>query len=246
MAQCQDENPYEMRVDDEEDRSIPSEPLSGDKDQLIAQRDMVDRQARRRLFHSFYGPEASSQTIVPWSSPDSSIGTIWCIRIRRLHHQASLTTVLDMLKDHCAVSPDYVKCYETYQELDLTRTVDLGLRYPEDALWIWQTLHGVRVDDGCIEVHPLCKLHDPSPLSQVNSTSNCSQEERLKRVRAIVDSYEVWPKNGLFEENIACVFNQLSLPQEHDLDAREPSTEIKGDFNNHLIFLVADTGSSSD
>jgi hypothetical protein len=238
VSPCEDNQPDQMRADDEEDTSIPSEPLLGDKDRLITQRDEVDRWARRRLFHPFHGPEASSPGIVAWSSPELSNGPVWCIRISRLHDQASLITVLDMLKDHCAVLPDDVDVGETYQELDLTRTVDLGLRYPEDALWIWHTLHGVRVDDGCMEVHPLCKLHKPKRTNPVQSTSKRSHEERLKRAHAIAESREVWPKNGSFEEDIARVLGELLSHQAQSSEAREPSMEnIEGESNNRLIFL---------
>jgi hypothetical protein len=241
MSPCEDNQPDQVQADDEEDTSIPSEPLLGDRDRLIAQRDAVDLRASRRLFHPFYGPDAYSPNIVVWSSPEPSNGPVWCIRISRLHDQATLATVLDMLKDHCAILPDDVDLRETYQELDLTRTVDLGLRYPEDALWIWHTLHGVHVDDGCIEVHPLSKLHKPIRTSPVKPTSKRSLEERLKRAHAIAESHEVWPKNGSFEEDIARVLSELLSHQEHNSDAREPSMEIiKGEFNNHLNFLVTD------
>jgi hypothetical protein len=247
ISPCEDEQADEMQADNEEDRSNPSEPLSGDKDQLIAQRDAVDLWADRRLFHSFYGPDASSPGIVAWNFPELSNGPVWCIRISRLHDRASLSTVLDMLKDHCAVLPGDVDLGETYLELDLTRTVDLGLRYPEDALWIWLTLHGVRVNDCCIEVHPLCKLHNPKRTNPVQSTSRRSHEERLKKARAIAESREVWPKKGSFEEDIGHVLGELSSRQEHNSDAREPSMEIiKGEFNNQLIFMVTDKRSSSD
>jgi len=207
---------------------------------LIAQRNAVDLWADRRLFHSLYGPEASSRGIVAWSSPELSNGPVWCIRIGRLHDRASLNTVLDMLRVHCEILRNDVHLGETYLELDLTRTVDLGLRYPEDALWIWLTLHGVRVDECCIEVHPLCKLHKPTKL--VQSTSERSHEERLKKARAIAELGEIWPKKGSFEEDIARVLDELSSP-----DAREPSMEIiKGEFNNQLIFVVTDKRSSSD
>jgi hypothetical protein len=245
ISPCEDEQADEMPADNEEDRSNPSELLSGDKDQLIAQRNAVDLWADRRLFHSLYGPEASSLGIVVWSSPEQSYGPVWCIRISRLHDRASLDTVLDMLRDHCAISRNDVHLGETYQELDLTRTVDLGLWYPEDALWIWLTLHGVRVDECCIEVHPLCKLHKPTKL--VQSISKRSHEERLKKARAIAELREIWPKKGSFEEDIAHVLDKLSSRQEHDSDAREPSMEIiKGEFNNQLIFVVTDKRSSSD
>ena len=139
-----------------------------------------------------------------------------------------------MLTVHCAILRDDVHLGETYLELDLTRTVDLGLWYPEDALWIWLTLHGVRVDECCIEVHPLCKLRKPTKL--VQSTSKCSHEQRLKKARAIVELREIWPKKGSFEEDLARVLDELSSP-----DAREPSMEIiKGEFNNQLIFVVTD------
>jgi hypothetical protein len=241
ISPCEDEQQVdEMPADNEEDRSNPSELLSGDKDQLIAQRDAVDLWADRRLFHSLYGPEASSRGIVAWSSPELSNGPVWCIRIGRLHDRASLNTVLDMLRVHCEILRNDVHLGETYLELDLTRTVDLGLRYPEDALWIWLTLHGVRVDECCIEVHPLCKLHKPTKL--VQSTSERSHEERLKKARAIAELGEIWPKKGSFEEDIARVLDELSSP-----DAREPSMEIiKGEFNNQLIFVVTDKRSSSD
>jgi hypothetical protein len=241
ISPCEDEQADEMQADNEEDRFNPSEPLLGDKDQLIAQHDAVDLWADRCLFHSFYGPDASSPGIVAWNFPELSNGPVWCIRISRLHDRASLSTVLDMLKDHCAVLPGDVDLGETYLELDLTRTVDLGLRYPEDALRIWLTLHGVRVNDCCIEVHPLCKLHNPKRTNPVQSTSRRSYEERLKKARAIAESREVWPKKGSFEEDIAHVLGELSSRQEHNSDAREPSMEIiKGEFNNQLIFMVTD------
>jgi hypothetical protein len=160
---------------------------------------------------------------------------------------ASSLDTLDTVSSRTMEPMEIVTPCEDNQPNQMQADDEEDASIPSEPLWIWHTLHGVCVDDGCIKVHLLCKLHKLKCTNPVQSTSKCSHEEHLKRACAIAELCEIWPKNGSFEEVIACVLSNLLSHQEHNSDACEPSMEIiKGEFNNHLIFIVTDKQSSSN
>lgn len=228
---------YEMQ---DMDADVPGSPVpsetspSGEREHLMAQRAHLDQQTGRRLFLPFYGLDLESSTLVPFHTSESPERIVWCMRISGLHGDASLATVEQMLKVHCAVLHDDIVVANMYHELTMTSTVDLGLRYPEDALWIWCILHGVCIDDGQVQVHPLCALKEDRLQTIGNPTSERSLDERLRRLHSIAGSQETWPQNGLFKESLDLSIKQIALIQSADVYKHSDVT-AEGAYTNQLI-----------
>jgi hypothetical protein len=164
-------------------------------ERLKSQRINLQAQIERRLFKPIKGDNLRANFVVPWQPLDAS-AFVWPLRIAGLHGSTSIGLFLSMLSTRYSVYLNNILLICSYQELDLSRTVDLGLRYAEDALWLWVVLHGSRVDDHLLEVYPLKALRGAGSTVESSASSNIPQHgfhDRAQRMEDLIVLQELWP-----------------------------------------------------
>jgi hypothetical protein len=155
---------------------------------LISQRTCLKEQIARRLFKPFGGDAAVSREPTPWRiSGSGSTDVCYPVRISGLHGDIAVDHFAAMLHQTLDILPHEIVLYSTFNEVDTTRTIELGLRYCEDAFHIRVLLHGVEVDDRLLEVQFLHwisnKVHALSyPL---HPTPSETRRPKLRLLRAI-------------------------------------------------------------
>jgi hypothetical protein len=121
--------------------------------QLEMQRERLRGQIMRRLFKPFKGDAVISERAVPWLiTGGRSTDICYPIRIGGIHGDASDESIFTMLNHVLDILSHEVVIFSSYREVDTSSTVELGMRYCEDALHIRAYLHGVEVDDRLLEV----------------------------------------------------------------------------------------------
>jgi hypothetical protein len=123
---------------------------------LRQQRDCLHAQIRRRLFRPLLGDAAVSSRPVPWHIVGGSSNAIcYPVRISGIHGDASERDIFALLAQIFDIRSHEIVLFASYAEVDTTRSVELGLRFCEDAFHICLGLHGTSVDDRFLEVQYL-------------------------------------------------------------------------------------------
>ncbi|PVF91791.1 hypothetical protein CPB86DRAFT_820202 [Serendipita vermifera] len=171
-------------------------PISRDefKVAVTTQRAELQMQLQRRLFRPIKGDRLRAKVISPWKVSDSLDVFVWPLRVACLHADARPAKFLSVLSERFSIGLGDVLLVSSYQEVDLSQTIDLGLRYAEDALWIWFLLHGIRVDDHLLEVYPLIAMKGSGMILHSPPTSR--GHDRRARLHDLLSFREVWPTNG--------------------------------------------------
>jgi hypothetical protein len=125
---------------------------------LKAQRVMLQQQHDSCLFRPIKGIGLASDSVVPWKPWSSLEIIVWPLCIAHVHGDTRITSLLSMLSKRYSICLEDILLVCSYSELDLSLTIDLGLRYAEDALWLWVVLQGTIVDDCLLDVYPLKAL----------------------------------------------------------------------------------------
>jgi hypothetical protein len=83
-----------------------------------------------------------------------------------------------------------VVIFSSYWEVDTTRTVEFGMRFCEDALYIRALLHGVKADGQLLDVQFLSsmsgKVHAIKCPSKITEDEKCQPLDRLARIVALL------------------------------------------------------------
>jgi len=181
--------------------TLPTQPVL-----LHQQRMQVGMQVQRNLFHPIKGNSSggalSSEYVIPWQASSQRDSTVWPLRIAQLHGDVQAEALLDMLCDEFEMEKSDIVLVCSYTELDSTCTVDLGLRYSEDAMWIWCLLHGVQVDDRYLNVYPLGSMRGTVMGIDVGPITLRKMASRLYSLDAIQFHKPLWPQNGRFQEMV--------------------------------------------
>jgi hypothetical protein len=173
------------------------------KHDLMVQCSDLEMQIQRRVFRLVKGNDLRAKLVVPWQPSSLDKSVVWPLRIAHLHGEVTLSTLLSILHERFFVPPQNVLVLCSYQELDTSRTIDLGLRYCEDALWLWCLLHGANADNHLLEVYPLKSMRgrgfmlDPSLMS-----SSVVDDQRESRIDDILSLWKLGPANGDFAKQI--------------------------------------------
>ena len=121
--------------------------------QLETQRERLRVRIMKRLFKPFKGDAVISECAVPWRiTGGRSTDICYPIRIGGVHGDASDESIFAMLNYVLDILPHEVVIFSLYREVDTSCTIELGMRYCEDALHSRAYLHGVEVDDRLLEV----------------------------------------------------------------------------------------------
>jgi hypothetical protein len=154
---------------------------------LEDQREALRKQMLRRIFKPARGDDVVSQMPIPWHIPEGHSDCIcYPIRISGIHGNALLGNIFAMLQQKLDVLPTDIVLYSHYHEVDSSATLELGLRYCEDAFYIFFVLHGVETDSRYLEVQFLRAMtgqvhaifYPPSPPPEIQRTL----VTRLKRI----------------------------------------------------------------
>lgn len=158
--------------------------------QLENQCECLREQISKRLFKPFKGDAVVSERVIPWLIPGGLSSDIcYPVRIAGIHGDAQDESIFGMLNQVLDILPHEVVIYSMNSEVDTTTTIELGLRYCEDALHLQVLLHGVEVDERLLEVQFLYAMsHQVKALSYpINPTTKekRSMNERLLRAISI-------------------------------------------------------------
>ncbi|PVF91684.1 hypothetical protein CPB86DRAFT_820286 [Serendipita vermifera] len=160
------------------------------------QRVQLELLADRKLFKPVKALRAISVT--PWQISDKLDVHVWPLRFTGLHGDASRDVLLSMLVRQYNIRLEDIIVVITQQELDCSKTIDLGLRYAEDALWLWCLLHGTMADGCHIEVYPLKALKGHGKVLELPTPTFRPGRVRAQRLQALLTVVELWPVNGEF------------------------------------------------
>jgi len=175
----------------EEDLEAKAQRMEEDVKQLAVQRSVLSARVSTRLFKAARGNEAISPIAFPWHIPRGSSDCIcYPVRFSRLDGDVSPSHLLAMLGHVLDIAQHDVVVYASYKEIDYTRTIDLGFRYCEDALYCRAILHGVEVDDRLLEVTFLRYMSRdihaiPFPL-ELSKAPTRSPHQRLQTIVSLV------------------------------------------------------------
>jgi hypothetical protein len=173
------------------------------KRDLMVQRANLEMQIKRRIFGPVKGNDLRAKSVMPWQPSSTSEAIVWPLRIAGLHGEATPSTLLSALHEHFSVPPRNVLVYCSYQELDTSRTIDIGLRYCEDALWLWCLLHGANADNRLLEVYPLTSMRGRGIMLDASLLSSSGiDDQRENRIDDLLSLRELGPLNGSFAEQL--------------------------------------------
>jgi hypothetical protein len=165
---------------------------------LKAQRVELQCQRDRRLFDPIKGTDLISDSVVPWKPWSALEIIVWPLRIACLHGDTSMTAFLLMLSQRYSIDLEDVLLVSSYAELDQSLTVDLGLRYAEDALWLWVVLQGAIVDGRLLDVYPLNALKGAGQTLDLSGIvpSISHENNRAARIEDIIQLQDLWPTDA--------------------------------------------------
>jgi hypothetical protein len=183
-------------------------PFSG----LLHGRACAERNANRRLFRPRNDNRA--EKLLAWNIPftDSlSAMTLpyFCfpLRIANIDGDSTIDAILGLLEELSVVD---IVLYCSYSEVDTTRTVDLGLRYAEDALCIWSTLHGYKFGGRIIEAYPLSRMVGKATVPSPGFSSR-SFLERQSAVTAVSQKCASLRVGEHLSQDVKDLSDQLSV-----------------------------------
>jgi hypothetical protein len=137
----------------EEEVDLRAQMLERRVTRLENQRERLHEQISKQLFKLFKGDAVISERVIPWLIPGGSSSDIcYPVRIAGIHGDAEDVSIFAMLNQALDILPHEVVVFSMNKEVDTTTTIELGLRYCEDALHVRACLHGVEVDDRLLEV----------------------------------------------------------------------------------------------
>jgi len=190
---------------------------------LKRQRALLAAGAGHRLFKPVKGDDLASMQLCYWHIPRTNY-TTWPLRIAGLHNKATPEVIIDLIIRLCEAEVRDVILFITYLELDGTRTIDIGLRYSEDAFWIWCILHGVLVDGYPLEVYPIHAMRGEAFFyGQIAGEKQRCASARIRRYNWLLLCEDVWPHEG-FGEQLSWYWRDAFHPSEVDQDTDDVRT----------------------
>jgi hypothetical protein len=194
------------QVEDALDQAIEDTPAPVDEPsqlhtletRLKEQRVELQALVARRLFKPIKGANLQARAITSWQISKDSDEYVWPLRFTGLHGDASPKMLLQTLYRQYNIRLEDIIVVVAYQELDRSQTIDLGLRYAEDLLWLWCLLHGTIADGQYIQVYPLKAMKGTGRTLMLPPTSYRSGRDRAQRFNAIFNRWDIWPTNGEF------------------------------------------------
>ena len=179
------------------------QPLSWSErlQRLLEQRRQLELEVNRRLFFPIR-ENLRSDAVLPWSVPGTVGGLVWPVRIANLYGETRYESVVDMLVNACHIRAVDILLLCPYLEVDTTLTLDIGLRYFEDAMWVWSMLHGVMVDERCLEVYPLLSMKGRTIIHDVSEWREREAGARLARWDTLSHCEDTAPPSEFFSEHL--------------------------------------------
>jgi hypothetical protein len=168
---------------------------------LVKQRQLLKDQRSRSLWTPKFNTRI--RRLVQWRVPNSNL-VCYPIRICNLHGSASCAAIFNVLQDIAQISDIVV--FSFYDEVDTTLTLDIGLRYVEDALSMWALLHGVIVDQRPLDVYPIETILGKGQFPVTEYPGHRPPFDRLRLVQRILEREEEFPEP---DDDILLVANDL-------------------------------------
>jgi hypothetical protein len=158
---------------------------------LRTQRESLERYNHRKLFKAARGDDKLCPEAMAWHIEGGDSNAIcYPIRISGLHGDVTTDHVFHVLHRLLCIHYHEVVIFSSYLEVDTTRTVEFGMRFCEDALYIRGLLHAVKADGRFIDVQFLSsmsgKIHAVKCPPTIPENETRDPMERLARVVALL------------------------------------------------------------
>jgi hypothetical protein len=124
------------------------------------------------------------------------------LRIANLHGDTEEKQIRHLLLHTCHIRPVDVLLISSYQEIDTTRTMDVGLHNMEDGLWGWVFLHGVVVDERPMEVYPISSICGATRVLDVSGWTELDADIRVEHWSILASLPMSPPPQQLFEGQV--------------------------------------------
>ncbi|KAG8824501.1 hypothetical protein FRC17_009081 [Serendipita sp. 399] len=185
---CIEEKPFWALVKMQAERTVNATITVDSVKTIRANRSLLQERLQRRFFRPVLGDHTVAPRPVPWRVTDGSSRDIcYPIRLSGVHGDVQTTTVLAMLESTLGIPQHFIVILSSSQEVDTTRSFELGLRYCEDALLISLLLHGVEVDERLLEVQFLYAMSKKVDVIMLPEDATLrSPRERLKQIWALL------------------------------------------------------------
>jgi len=146
---------------------------------------------RRKLFKAARGDSNLSPEAIAWHIAGGDSQSIcYPIRISGFHGDVTSDHVFGVLHRLLCIHYHEVVIFSSYCEVDTTRTVEFGMRFCKDALYIRGLLHGVKADGRFLDVQFLSsmsgKVHAVKCPLEIMENEKRHPLDRLARIVALL------------------------------------------------------------
>lgn len=194
-------------------------PISDENwiNQIEDQRRSLSSYISKRFFYHRYERGYRSTKVLRWDYYCADGGQyIKCFPVRIANIPGSETPIPILLavletsgvQDFVAIS--------IYSEADTSTTINVGLRYPEDALMVWSTIHGIQCGDRLLEVYPVKAVLGGSAVTSRPFSRTRGYFERMQVVAAVISREQRYAEEVRLTaliENARDIADQLSKHQ---------------------------------
>jgi hypothetical protein len=158
---------------------------------LVKQRQQLKESRSRSLWTPKFNTR--NRRLVQWCVPNSNL-CCYPVRVCNLHGSMSCSALFNILQDIAQITDIVV--FSLYDEVDTTLTLDIGLRYVEDALSTWALLHGVIVDQRPLDVYPIKMILGKGQFPTVDYPGHRLPIDRLRLVERILERENEFPDSN--------------------------------------------------
>jgi len=222
--------------------------MASQAETLRTQRELLDCYNRRKLFKAARGDDKLCPEAIAWHIEGGDSRAIcYPIRISGLHGDVTSDHVFQVLYRLLRIHSHEVVIFSSYLEVDTTRTVEFGMRFCEDTLYIRALLHGVKADGRFLDVQFLSsmsgKVHAVKCPPEIPENETRPLLDRLVRIVALLAQLGLTPELTTdayrLERNLTSVVLQTGIATEQEIwelksTERSPLQRGKPDSSNDI------------
>jgi hypothetical protein len=200
--------------------------IASQAETLQTQRKLLDRYNGRKLFKAARGDNKVCPEAIAWHIEGGDSHAIcYPIRISGLHGDVTSDHVFHILHRLLRIHYHEVVIFSSYLEVDTTRTVELGMRFCEDALYIRGLLHGVKADGRFLDIQFLSsmsgKVHAVKCPPKIPENETRDLLERLARIVALLATpgltSELTTDAYRLERNLTSIIMEMGIATNQEL-----------------------------
>jgi hypothetical protein len=183
---------------DAELRELATE-MASRAETLRTKRELLDRYNVRKLFKAARGDDKLCPEAIAWHIEGGDSHAIcYPIRISGLHGDVTSDHVFRVLHRFLRIHYHEVVVFSSYLEVDTTRTMEFGMRFCEDALYIRGLFHAVQADGRFLDVQFLSsmsgKIHAVECPPEIPENETRQPMDRLARIVALLATPGLTPE----------------------------------------------------